>query len=287
MPEKVKRTTLTQETIRILRNCHPDLPWEQKIVHLNDLTERMRESGYKEKMRKEVIESGLKGYEKMLDVERNGGRPVNRLRSMEQTERKKEKMRKRAGWHKKGDYDTVLFVPCTPGGILAKRMKEVEERGRDDRGWKVRIVEMWGQTLKQQLCRSDPWTGKPCGHPQCFACKEEKGGNCRRKNVGYAITCKECKATYHGETSRTMFCRGREHMKSFEQRKRESVLWEHCQLVHEGRDVGFKMKAAGYYKEPLTRQVNEAVRIFNGPNTMNRKNEWRKTAVPRAIFEKQ
>ena len=76
-------------------------------------------------------------------------------------------------------------------------------------------------------------------------------------------------------------------MKSLEQRKKESVLWEHCEVVHEGRDVGFKMKAAGYYKEPLTRQVNEAVRIFNGPNTMNRKNEWRKTAVPRAIFEKQ
>ena len=80
MPEKVKKTTLIQENIRILRNCHPDLPWKEKLVHLNEFTERMRESGYEERMRKEVIESGLKGYQRMIDVERNGGRPVNRLR---------------------------------------------------------------------------------------------------------------------------------------------------------------------------------------------------------------
>ena len=43
MPEKVKRITLTQETIRILRNCHLDLPWKDKFVHLNEFTERMRE----------------------------------------------------------------------------------------------------------------------------------------------------------------------------------------------------------------------------------------------------
>ena len=73
MPERIKRTTLSQEVIRILRNCHPDLPWKQKLVHLNKLTERMRDSGYPEKIREEVIEYGLQGYERMLEVEKAGG----------------------------------------------------------------------------------------------------------------------------------------------------------------------------------------------------------------------
>ena len=33
MPEKVKRTTLSQEVISILRNCHPNLPWQSKQQH--------------------------------------------------------------------------------------------------------------------------------------------------------------------------------------------------------------------------------------------------------------
>ena len=90
----------------------------------------------------------------MVDVEKNGGRLVNRPRSMEQVERKKEKTRKKTTWYKKGNNETVLFVPCTPGGTLAKRMRAVEERGRSDRGWKAKIVEMGGQTLREQICKS-------------------------------------------------------------------------------------------------------------------------------------
>ena len=223
----------------------------------------------------------------MVEVEQSGGRPVNRLKSMDQLQRKKEKMRKRIKWYKDGEYETVLFIPCTPGGTLAKRMREVEERGRMDRGLKAKIVEMGGQTLKEQLCRSNPWSGKPCENSHCFPCKEENGGDCRRKNAGYKITCSECKAEYHGETSRTMFCRGKEHLKGLTEKRKESVLWEHSESVHEGRDVSYTMRATGFFSEPLTRQIDEAVRIFNTTNAINRRNEWKKTAIPKATFERQ
>ena len=144
-----------------------------------------------------------------------------------------------------------------------------------------------GQTLKAHLCKSNPWSGNPCGHSQCFACREGEGGDCRRKNVGYKITCSECKRAYHGETSRNMFCRGKEHLRALTQRKKESVLWEHCESEHEGRQISFKMEATGFFREPLSRQVDEAVRIYNAPNNLNRRNEWRKTAVPRAMYERQ
>ena len=42
------------------------------------------------------------------------------------------------------------------------------------------------------------------------------------------------------------------------------------------------MKATGYFTEPMTRQINEAVRIHHSTDTMNRKGEWKRIAVPQA-----
>ena len=41
-PQKIKRTCLTQEAIRVLRNCRLYLPWEAKAKHLTDLSCRMK-----------------------------------------------------------------------------------------------------------------------------------------------------------------------------------------------------------------------------------------------------
>ena len=287
MPDKIKRTTLSQEVIRILRNCHPDLSWQQKLTHLNRLTERMRDSGYPERFREEVIRSGLTGYQHMVEVEKAGGRPVNRLRKTNKNERKKEKERKKDNWYKNDLYSTVLFVPCTPGSILAKQLQQVESHDSEDRGWRVKIVEMGGQTIRSQTCKSNPWADRQCGKEKCLPCRSEKGGNCRKKNVGYKITCNTCNSEYHGETSRTMYCRGEEHLKALNARSKESVLWDHCKSQHEGQMVSFTMKATGYFREALTRQIDEAVRIFHTSNAMNRKGEWRKTAVPKATYAKE
>ena len=56
MPMKIKRTTLTQEVIRILRNCRLEMPWEDKAEMLTDLSRRMKLSGYPEKFREEVVQ---------------------------------------------------------------------------------------------------------------------------------------------------------------------------------------------------------------------------------------
>ena len=65
---------------------------------------------------------------------------------------------------------------------------------------------------------------------------------------------------------------------------RESVLWSHCLNDHNGRETAFTMKASRYFTEPLSRQIHEAVRIHNAVNTMNRRGEWKKTAVSKAHF---
>ena len=71
---------------------------------------------------------------------------------------------------------TVLFVPCTPRSRLARRLKEVEVRGREDRGWSVKVMEMGGQTLRSQLSKPNPRPNATCGDAKCFLCREETGG---------------------------------------------------------------------------------------------------------------
>ena len=141
--------------------------------------------------------------------------------------------------------------------------------------------------MRSQTCKSNPWNGKTCGRQNCFPCQAEKGGDCRRRNVGYSITCQSCKAVYNGETSRSMYCRGEEHLRALNHKRKESVLWTHCAEKHDGEVTPFQMKATGFFSDPLTRQIEEAVRIFHTRNTINRKGEWRKTAIPRASYARE
>ena len=45
-PSKVKRTSLTQYGLRILRNCKLELEWETKAEFLSSFMEQIRMSGY-------------------------------------------------------------------------------------------------------------------------------------------------------------------------------------------------------------------------------------------------
>ena len=90
-PDKTKRTSLTQEGIRILRNTSLELPWHVAAGHLSHLSSRMRASGYEEQFRLEVIKSAVEGFNKMVEAEKSGGRPVNRPRSWEAHKRQQQK----------------------------------------------------------------------------------------------------------------------------------------------------------------------------------------------------
>ena len=46
LPIKVKRTLLTQEVLRVLLNCNPEIPWERTVGHVNNMMRRMLYSGY-------------------------------------------------------------------------------------------------------------------------------------------------------------------------------------------------------------------------------------------------
>jgi hypothetical protein len=86
---------MIQEAIRILKNTSMDIPWERVAEMLSDLCLRMKESGYPEKYRENVILSALSAWEKM---DRTGTRPMHRENGWKKEERIPRKERKKTGW---------------------------------------------------------------------------------------------------------------------------------------------------------------------------------------------
>ena len=64
-------------------------------------------------------------------------------------------------------------------------------------------------------------------------------GKCQVEGVCYSLTCKGCKAnnkasTYIGETSRTAYERGLEHIRGHENEEEDNCLWKHSVEDHRG-----------------------------------------------------
>jgi hypothetical protein len=90
-----KRTILTQECLRRLRNTKIELGPEVQKKHLNQFMLKLKMSNYSEKFRKEVLDSALKAFEKMQEDDKNGIKPMYRSRDWNAEERKRQKNEKK------------------------------------------------------------------------------------------------------------------------------------------------------------------------------------------------
>ena len=95
MPWKTKRTVLTQDLLRVILRCSPELEWEEKKKHIEEYILRLQFSGYKERFRKEIVNSAINAYEKIKRRVENGERPMYRTKQWKQKERSKEKRGKK------------------------------------------------------------------------------------------------------------------------------------------------------------------------------------------------
>ena len=77
--------------------------------------------------------------------------------------------------------------------------------------------------------------------------------------------------------------------KTFRKRERESALYKHKVSDHTNEDVKFKMEITKKFKDALTRQANEAVRIYSRPSheTLNSKSEFNHPPLARVVVEKR
>ena len=171
-----KRTILTQECLRILRNTKIELGPEVQKKYLDKFMLKLKMSGYDQKFRMEILDSALKAFEKMKTDDEMGIKPMYRSRDWNFEERTRNKSMKKLGWwnskHSKIKYTSVLFVTPTPGGILVKDLKQREEEINKNSDERVKIVEKGGMKIKDMLETKNPFKnkGSKCVQPTCPLC---------------------------------------------------------------------------------------------------------------------
>ena len=94
---------------------------------------------------------------------------------------------------------------------------------------------------------------------------------------------------YTGETGRNLYTRGLEHLEKYEKKSENSFLHAHQMECHEGAPAKFSTKVTGSYKDPLSRQVAEAVLITRSSGStsdiLNSKSEFRQPPIVRVRRE--
>ena len=199
---------------------------------------------------------------------------------------------------------TVMFISWTKKGKLIGRLKEEEDRLASLTGFRIKFQEEGGTPLWRQFSTRLE-TGLQCGRNDCVTCKQddEKRIDCFARSVVYESKCQLCHmdgkdedkgmiqngyGAYTGETSRSVYERTKEHLRDAVNLERESHMTKHWFLDHpnEVKRPRFKFQVVGQYRDCLTRQVKEAVRLSNRPGNLNSKGEFGGCYIPRLTIEK-
>ena len=110
-----------------------------------------------------------------------------------------------------------------------------------------------------------------------MVCQNGGKGNCNAIGVTYELICRSCEHKYIGETSRSAYTRGKEHLRSLKHKEDESVMWRHTGEEH-GSDVpDFTMNVTGVFgDDAMLRQITKAVLISKTQSSklINNKNRY-------------
>ena len=263
--DRAKRSILVQEGLRRLYNCSPSLPWSVKSNIMQDFAVSMMMSGHSESFRSYIIEAAVSKYDRDLRAYIEGVRPLYRAKGERQPNNRNA--RSKTAWLENVGCNNLLVIPSTPESKLLKLVQHSLRNMEEPEGVKTLIREDNGVSGKQLLCKSDPFPQRSCRDVYCMVCSSSDnnsgGATCRLSNVGYDIKCKHCDGLYIGMTSRNCRTRSREHLHNS-----NSTICKHASRCHpqdsqNRSDVasGYEMKVIRRFKDPMTRQVNEAVRI--------------------------
>ena len=88
-----------------------------------------------------------------------------------------------------------------------------------------------------------------------------------------------------GETSRNFYSRNIEHQKKYKDEKADSFIFDHQKLMHHGQTPDMNVKVVKSFKDALSRQVYEGVKIRRATNVMNTKLEYYQQATYRMSRE--
>ena len=242
----------------------------------------MQYSGYRKRFHYEIVQSALHAYKKIQELDQTGVKPMYRPKEWRQNERRKEKEEKRRSWYRKGNYSSVIFVPATPESSLKRSLDEDVKKS----GLRIRIVEKSGMSVKRVLQRSDPFKKRTCERECCFVCRT--GGRGPRDSFGVTseIKCQTCEQKYVGETARSAFTRGKEHLDGMDRDVSQSVLRRHANDCHNGVIPDYVMNVTGvYHGDAMLRQITESIKIRR-EGFINNKTEGNSITLPPAAIVK-
>ena len=196
----------------------------------------------------------------------------------------------KANWFRRGGVTTTLSVPTTYGGKLAAVVKMGLERCIPPGRTCTKVLEGGGRSVKSVLGRTNPFPRATCGRLDCPLADDQ--GGCREKcyseHVGYVGECTRCQTEqlgqgvteemvvareYDGESGRTLYTRSNQHYGDYSTHvvgdKREKIsswMWDHTLDAHGGHisdnpREDYRFRLVGVFKDCLSRQLEEAVRI--------------------------
>ena len=87
--------------------------------------------------------------------------------------RRRKKLLGKAAWFRPAD--TVLRVPCTPGGILADEVRKVVDEESKRLEVKIKVQEGARVAIKRSVVTSDLAAGRPCTQGNCPLCLTGEG----------------------------------------------------------------------------------------------------------------
>ena len=263
---------------------------------------KLKNSGYDQKFRIEIVDSALKAFENMVEEDRKGNKPLFRDRKWQYEERLAEKQNKKRNWfrNENSKYKSVLFVPPTPGSQLARELQIRENELNKYNEERIKIIESGGVKIEELITKKNPFKKGKCGEIKCPLCKNKKNDEkieilCNTNNIGYRWTCQNCqtkdkKRVYEGESSRSARLRGKEHLQGYKNKSESNMLYKHKILEHpEEENIEFKMEITGLFKDALTRQANEAVRIKNCEKSeiLNSKSQFSHPPITRIVVDRK
>jgi hypothetical protein len=198
-PEVATRATLTEETLRRLRNNSPEDDLKSKCEHITKWAISLKRGGHVESFRVNMIAKALRRYKQEIKDHEEGRRDI--YRSRQERERQIEERGgrdrrdcwfKNKGGRSKQSVTSIFRVPMTKGGKLKDEIEKKLEKYEAPDGVKAKVMENSGRSVKNVLVRNDPFPREHCGREECTM----NNGKCREKcytaNANYTIKCKRC-----------------------------------------------------------------------------------------------
>ena len=234
MSQHSKVSILSNEIVRRLSNInHKMIPTKEIEEVVEVFIGEMKTSGYERAETKEIVVSGITGWQRKMKRREEEGRIYRSARSTLSI-RCRKKLLEKTSWYKakrkredeemgerkkrkklwkgkenngekredpnQGKAKAVLFAPYTHHSTLARDLRQAELKLEELTGYKLKVVERAGMRLEDLLCKADPWQGKDCCREACLLCKtKEKTGknksqDCTKRSLVYEIWCLDCES---------------------------------------------------------------------------------------------